>query len=302
MKPVVAVISFLLVFLFSAAQQKDKRLQRQVEELLREFHGDVGVYIKDLKSNRIVAVNQDTIFPTASIVKIPILVGVMHRISKGELNYHKELHYHDSLLYPGVDILGSFRNGEKIELSKLIMLMMTMSDNTASLWLQALAGSGLKINTLMDSLGFSATKVNSKTPGREHWRSQYGWGQSTPKEMVVLMQQIYEGKIISGAASERMLRALNRNYWDAEAISQIPPYASIFSKNGAVDRSRSEVVLVRGVKSLYVFCISTKNNADTSWTENNEAWKLTRKLSNLLWNYFEPKHQWHPSPDAARFR
>jgi beta-lactamase class A len=33
------------------------------------------------------------------------------------------------------------------------MLMLTMSDNTASLWLQTLAGTGTRINELMDSLG-----------------------------------------------------------------------------------------------------------------------------------------------------
>ncbi|HYO22219.1 MAG TPA: serine hydrolase [Flavisolibacter sp.] len=276
-------------------------MEKRIEKLLDNYGGTIGVYVKNLHNNKTVSIKADSIFPTASMVKIPIMIGVMDKINKGELSYHQELVYDDSLLYAGVDILGSFKQGEKIELSKVMMLMLTMSDNTASLWLQSLAGTGTRINQLIDSLGFPDTKVNSRTPGREDWRSVYGWGQTSPREMAGLMERIYKREIISEAASDRMLRSLNKNYWDAEALSQIPPYAAVFSKNGAVDESRSEVVLVKGKRSAYVFCICTKNNKDTSWNESNEAWQVIRKISALLWNYFEPKDNWVPEAEAARF-
>ena len=86
----------------------------------------------------------------------------MDKIDKGELNYNEELVYKDSLLYEGVDILGSFKTNEKIVLKKVIMLMLTTSDNTASLWLQSLAGTGTRINAILDSLGFKAYKSKFK--------------------------------------------------------------------------------------------------------------------------------------------
>ena len=171
----------------ASAQKTDKKLQKQVEELLKGFNGDIGVYIKNLKNGKIVAINADTVFPTASMVKIPILVGIMDKINRGELEYHQPLTYKDSLLYAGVDILGSFKTDEKINMSKVIMLMLTTSDNTASLWLQSLAGKGTRINEILDSMGFSATRVNSRTPGREAIRNVYGWGQTSPREMATLM-------------------------------------------------------------------------------------------------------------------
>ena len=146
-------------------QQTNKKLQKQVEELLSGFHGQAGVYLLDLKKKKTVAINADTVFSTASIVKIPIMIGVMDKINKDELQYHQELVYKDSLLYEGVDILGSYKNNEKIELSKVFMLMLSMSDNTASLWLQSLAGTGTRINRIIDSLGFKNTRVNSRTAG-----------------------------------------------------------------------------------------------------------------------------------------
>lgn len=288
MKGIFVFIFTLLLFNVSFAQTKtDKKLQKQIEVLIKGFHGQIGIYIKNLKTKRVVTINSDSVFPTASMVKIPILIGVMDKMAKGELRYDQEFIYKDSLLYEGVDILGSFKTNEKIELGKIMMLMLTMSDNTASLWLQTLAGTGKRINEILDSIGFSKTRVNSRTPGREEYRQLYGWGQTTPKEMAGLLEEIYIQKIISKTASIQMMRLLGRNYWADQALSGVPPTVQTFSKNGAVDASRSEVVLVNAPAGAYVFCICTKNNMDESWQPENEAWDLTRKLSSVLWDHFK---------------
>jgi len=287
-KGIFVFIFTLLLFNVSFAQTKtDKKLQKQIEVLIKGFHGQIGIYIKNLKTKRVVTINSDSVFPTASMVKIPILIGVMDKMAKGELRYDQEFIYKDSLLYEGVDILGSFKTNEKIELGKIMMLMLTMSDNTASLWLQTLAGTGKRINEILDSIGFSKTRVNSRTPGREEYRQLYGWGQTTPKEMAGLLEEIYIQKIISKTASIQMMRLLGRNYWADQALSGVPPTVQTFSKNGAVDASRSEVVLVNAPAGAYVFCICTKNNMDESWQPENEAWDLTRKLSSVLWDHFK---------------
>ena len=285
----------LFSFLFGYSQKTDKKLETKLRETISGFNGDIGIYVKDLRKGKTISINADTIFPTASIVKVPILLGVMDKIQKGELAYDSTLVYKDSLLYEGEDILGSFKNDEKILLKKVMMLMLTTSDNTASLWLQSIAGKGTRINEILDSLGLVYTRINSRTPGRENNRTQYGWGQTTPKEMGIIFEKIYRNEIFSVAACDRMMRSLGRNYWDLnEAISQIPPYIEVFSKNGCVNTSRSEVLLVNAPHNPYIFCIFTKNNKDTQWTPNNEAWIMARKISLMLWNYFEPKDKWEP--------
>ena len=295
MKKIFFVVLCLQSTFFLSGQKKKKKLQSRIEETIIGFNGDIGIYIKDLHTGKTVLINADTIFPTASIVKVPILIGVMDKIQRGELAYDSALVYKDSLLYEGEDILGSFKHNEKILLKKVLMLMLTTSDNTASLWLQSLAGKGTRINEILDSLGLVNTRVNSRTPGRENNRTQYGWGQTTPKEMGILFEKIYRNEIFSSAACDRMMRSLGRNYWDLnEAISQVPPYIEVFSKNGCVNASRSEVLLVNAPHKPYIFCIFTKNNKDTKWNHANEAWTMARKLSLILWRYFEPKDKWEP--------
>ena len=280
-------IFLLVLFLPSVllAQNINKKLQKSVQALVNDYKGDIGIYIKSLKTGKVVQINADTVFPTASIVKVPILIGIINKIKLGELSYHQEFSYNDSMLYAGVDILGSFKNGEKIELSKLIMLMLSMSDNTASLWLQKLAGTGTVINNLMDNNGFKYTRVNSKTAERENDRTQYGWGQTTPKEMAAIFEKLFKGEIINDSLSKKMIRLLGRNYWDEEALSEIPATIFAASKSGAVDASRSEILLVMA-KEPYILSVFTKNNKDQSWNTTNEAWVLFRKLSKICYDNY----------------
>jgi beta-lactamase class A len=291
-KKALAAAIFILFSLTITAQKTDKVLEKKLTELVQGFKGDLGIYVYDLKKNKIAAINADTLFPTASMIKVPILVGIMHKINDGQLNYHQQMTYTDSLFYSeGDDMLASFKSGEKIELAKVLLLMMSTSDNAASLWLQGLAGGGIVINKYMEELGLKNTKVNSRTEGRRKNWEQYGWGQTTPREMATLMKMIVENKIINKQISERMLRLMGRQYWDEYALSQIPPYVFVADKGGAVDASRSEVLYVNGPHP-YIFCIDTKNNVDQSWENNNEAWELTRKISALLWHYYNPKSDW----------
>ena len=271
--------------LVTIAQPTDKILQKKLQALVQGFKGDCGYYVKNLQSGKVAQYNADSIYPTASIVKVPILIGIMDKLDKQQLSYHQSLTYTDSLFYSGEDILGSFKNNEKISLAKVIMLMLTTSDNIASLWLQQLAGTGTRINEILQQYGFVHSRVNSRTMGREVYKNEYGWGQTTPKEMATFFEYMYSGKIINDSASKKMIRLLGRNYWDEEAISQIPATVFVASKNGAVSASRSEVLLVMA-KQPYIVSIFTNNIADKSWEPNNEAWALTRSISNCIFAYY----------------
>ncbi len=291
----------ILLQLSAEAQKQEKILTQKLTNLLEGFRGEAGIYVRHLRTGKMVAINADTIFPTASMIKIPITIGIFDKIEKGLLSYDSTLIYDDSLLYEGEDILGSFKSGEKISLSKVLMLMITTSDNTASLWCQQLAGTGASINQWLENNGFKHTRVNSRTPGREPSRSKYGWGQTTPREMSELVVRIREGKVISPRASERIYRNLIRIYWDRESLSQIPPYVQVASKTGSLDQSKSEVVLVNAPHGDYVFCVITKNQEDQRWVRDNEGSTLLRNVSKMLWQYFEPDSKWSPAEGISEW-
>lgn len=275
---------------------------QEIQELIQNFGGDIGIYVKDLETGAEFEVNADTIFPTASLVKIPILIKIFDKIEQGELDYQMELKYgpKPDYEYSG-DIISNLTPGTEVALSELIHLMMTTSNNTASLWNQYLAGTGTEINRWLAENGFDSTRVNSRTDGRSEDFQAYGWGQTTPREMAGMVEGIFKGEVVSETASEQMYRIMSRNYWDGEALSQIPPTVNVASKNGAVRASRSEVLLVNAPSGNYLFSVITKNQEDTSYEYDNEGWVVIRKLSSLLYHHFEPNSDWTPDAGLKKY-
>jgi len=166
-----------------------------------------------------------------------------------------------------------------------------MSDNTAALWLQRLV-TGEYINNWLQQNGFANMRVNSRVKGREKMRDIYGWGVTTPREMCKLFTMIRNDEAVSPSASERMYRDLCHIYWDDNALLSIPPYIQAASKQGFVNASRSETVLVNAPHGDYVFSIITNHQKDQSYKHDNEGFTLIRKVSALLWHYYEPDSKW----------
>ena len=284
--------SFMLIIYLCALKKKKNKIKKEIYSLVNQFDGDVSVYIKHLKLNFEFGINEERVMPTASLIKIPILIKIFDRIEKNELSLDSVVtYYKDSIDYKwkGEDAISRFKDGEKITVKKLLTHMITLSDNHASLWLQKIAGGGIAINNWLSMNNFKKTRVNSRTKGRETDKKKYGWGETTAKEMSDLLIKIREGKILTKPYSEKIYRHLTRIYWDEEALSQIPPNFQVASKQGAISQSRSEVLLVNAPKGDYAFCVITNNQKDTSWDYNNEGFVLIRNISKLLWKYFGDK-------------
>ncbi|MFN8206006.1 MAG: serine hydrolase [Bacteroidales bacterium] len=306
-KHLASLLAFLIITLSlpSCHNRKDSSdMQLMLEKCVDGFHGLAGVYVFQPGSGLEAGINSDSLFPTASMIKLPILCTLWGRIFAGQLDPDSMVHFYpDSLHYPwkGEDALGRFAPGEDISIRQLMTHMITFSDNHASLYLQDLAGKGTAINQWLAREGFVQTRVNSRTPGRDSSYQLYGWGQTSPREMASLLLRVRQGDIISPAVSEAIYRHLTRIYWNGEALSQIPPGIQAASKQGAVDESRSEVVLVNAPHGDYVFCVITKNQQDTSWRAENEGWRLIRNVSEKLWEYFEPAIPYDPPAEMEKY-
>ena len=286
-----------------AARATSADLQRAVEAEVAGFDGVVGVYVRHLGTGATAAVRADERFPTASLVKVPLLAAVFDRIEAGELSLDQRLAFRDSLRYDEDEgeLFAQLRDSSTVFLHSAVEQMLSASDNTASLWLQALVG-GERVNAWLAERGFEHTRVNSRTPGRRLDWEAYGWGQTTPREMADLVLRIVEGRAVSPAADDEMHRLLTRTHWDDEALAALPPSVQAASKQGAVSRSRSEVVYVHAPSGPYVFCVITKDQGDTRYAPENAGYVLIRRLSRLFWTSFEPGSQWRPVPGVERYR
>jgi len=132
--------------------RRDAALEAKLQQLVDPFRGTVGIYVRNLKTGRYAAIRADELFPTASMIKVPIMITLFQRVQDGKLGWLDTLTYRDSLLYAGEDdLLGKLRDSTPVPLAQVAMLMITTSDNTAALWLQKLVGTGTAINAWLEA-------------------------------------------------------------------------------------------------------------------------------------------------------
>ena len=148
----------------------DTALAATLDSLARGFGGEVGIYVRHLPTGASAALRADELFPTASLIKVPILLTLYDQVEQGKLDLDARVPYPDTLHYRYVestDVVGYMVAGDTLPLSELAFLMLSVSDNLASLWIQGMIGGGATVNEWMAAHGFEQTRVNSRTPGRE---------------------------------------------------------------------------------------------------------------------------------------
>lgn len=277
------------------SQPKIDGLKKQLQQEVDNFDGRAGLYFFHLDREHEIAIQADELFPTASMVKIPIMIKIFDMIEQGQLSYDQNLTYRGKHTYTYEDdLINIAQKGSEIPVSKLLAIMMSLSDNTASLWLQHRAGTGIAINKWLTNNGYTSTRVNSRTKGREKSYEKYGWGQTTPREMAQLMLDIYHGKVVSQTASEKMYRIMTRSYWDGEALSVLPPEIQAASKQGAVAQSKSEVLLVHSPGGDYVFCAITDDQQIQGYEYNNPGFIILRNVSQIIFEHYNPDIKYTP--------
>ncbi|MEE9166033.1 MAG: serine hydrolase [Candidatus Neomarinimicrobiota bacterium] len=296
-------IATVLLFLAPGVSQ-DSALKERLVERITGFHGDAGLYFKNLKTGETISIGAQDTFPTASLIKIPIAVHVFDLLEKRNIAYTDTWIYRDSLVYGGSGYLQFFKDSTSITVKDLVHLMLTVSDNVAAIWLTKTLGGGDAVNESMDSLGLSVTRMNSFSTGREVQKEKYGWGMTTAEEMGLLMENIFLKRMLTRESCEEIYRILSHPFWDSYAPTQVPSNLNVASKTGALNDYRSEVACVNTPEIDYVICIITDNNQDQRWVKINEADQFIIDLNRVIFDHFHPEYskEFRSIRDSLQFK
>ena len=248
-------------------------LHRTLDSIAGAHHGVVGYAVRNLDTGERFELRGDETFPTASLIKVPVLVTLFDLVEKGEISLDDRMIVLKVDKVPGSGQLQFFHDGMEVTVRDAAWFMITISDNTATnLLLDKIAIR--RVWTKMEALGLPRTKVHSKTFMRHTSVAmdssvKYGLGVTTPNEMARLFQLIAEGKAVSPRADSLMLEILGRNE-DYASMQRFVEGVSAPRKTGATDAVRTECALFR-LQSRVVACAMTKENADKRWVIDNEA-------------------------------
>ena len=265
------------------------KLDDQVKALVASFKGKVTLYAKNLDTGETYALNADERVRTASTIKIAVMIEAFARVNEGKAKWTDEVVLTKEKKVSGSGILSELSDGLHLTLRDAVNLMMMLSDNTATnLVLDVLTTDA--VNARMESLAFKNIKINRKVmsggesqAGKDPENKKYGLGFATPHEMVLVMEKLERGEIISPAVSKEMIDLMKREqarYAIGRSLWDLP----LASKYGALDRLRSAIGIIYSKKGKIAMAISCDDMPEIMWSVDNPAYVLMSQLSEVLVN------------------
>jgi beta-lactamase class A len=248
-------------------------LHRTLDGIAKAHHGVLGYSVMNLDTGERLSLRGDETFPTASLIKVPILVTLYDLAAHEQLSLDGPLTVLKIDQVPGSGVLQFMKPGMVLTVNDAANLMIILSDNTATnLLLDRIAIR--RVWDKMEALGLPHTKVHSKTFMRMTSVAmdssvKYGLGVTTPNEMARLFALMADGKAVNPAADSAMLAMLANNA-DGEQMQRYVEGLTVPHKTGSTDSVRTECALFR-LQSRVVACGMTKQNVDTRYMPDNEA-------------------------------
>ena len=306
------VAGWIASLLLAAAPPPDSAaaITKRIEEKMKAFHGEIGLFAKDLDTGAMVSVNADQRFPTASLIKVAVMAEVFRQIEAGKLRHDTTVTLKESdkagdetvplnMLHPGV----------VLTVDDLLRFMIAYSDNTATNLLVGLVGTA-NVDALLDSYALTRTRLYRPTfrdghadvlPNEE---KEYGLGSTTPHEIAKFLQLIATGQVVSPNAGDAMI-ALLATQQDRAMIPRSLPFATeeilVANKTGWDEEKnpdakgfkgdvRNDAAYVKTAKMRYVIAICARRIQDKSSGVDNETLRLGAELSRMVYDVFALSH------------
>jgi beta-lactamase class A len=247
-------------------------LRRALDSIADAHQGIVGYTVIDMETGARIQRRGDEKFPTASLIKVPILVTVFDLAAKNQISLDDPLTVLKIDQVPGSGVVQYLHNGTILTVKDAAWLMTTISDNTATnLLLDRIIIR--RVWAKMDSLGLSQTRVHSKSFLRSSSVAmdssvKYGLGVTTPNEMARLFELLAQGKAVNPVMDSTMLDILRHNN-DDTLLQRFAGGARAAHKTGATDAVRTECSLFY-LRNRVVACVMTRENKDQRWVLDTE--------------------------------
>ena len=282
----------LAAFALLAPPASAADLEARIAPLVKDHKGKVAVAVKHLKTGESFYLSADDPMPTASLIKLPVMVEAYWQATEGKVKFDTKLTLTKDDKVPGSGVLTShFSDGATFPLKDAVRLMIVFSDNTATNMVLDQIGIP-STNERMATLGFKNTKINAKvfkgstTTIDKDRTTKYGLGSTTAREMVQLLELIDAGKAASPDACKEMLVHLKACDDKEKMTRLLPPGTVVAHKTGSVNASKTDAGIMYLKSGPVAVCVLTDENDDKRWVPDNAAQVLIAKIAKEVYDQF----------------
>jgi beta-lactamase class A len=267
-------------------------LQLQLGVLSARAPGHIGVMVTDLTTGLSTGINESANMPAASTIKIPVMVEVFRQIEAGLFDLNREVTLERTDRDDGWGDLVYAPLGTRYNIARLLQLMITESDNTATNMLIRLVGRA-HINRTMESLGLRQTRLADYIRSDGDIRSL----RTSPLDMSELLDLMAHDRLVDEWSSREMIAILSGQRHNGLLPEPLPPGTTIAHKTGTLHDTLNDVGIVYLNNAPYVIAVLT-----THLPTLEAGRQFIRGVSRLAYTSLEAFASWratNPLPGLA---
>jgi len=236
--------------------------------------------VRDLRSGEVVQANAEGVFPSASLIKLPIMVAAFQAVQEGKISLSMPitLRLHDKR--GGSGVLKFATPGTIFTLRELLEYMIIQSDNTAAQLVIQQLGFDYLQNTFK-RLGLLDTEIHPDG-FRLTARHIADDNRTSPRDMAFLLEKIYRRDIVSSEASDQMLDILKHQKLRDRLPRFLPTGWEIAHKTGLLRRACHDVGIVFSPGGDYLICVLTSH--DTTY---RVAKRFIASIGRITYDYYQ---------------
>jgi len=237
----------------------------EIKNLTKDLLGTYGVYVYRFEDGKEYGLQQNEIFPAASLMKLPVILTLYQEAEAGKINLEEEYKLLEKDKRGGAGILQSRPAGEVYTYRKLAELMGQYSDNTANNVLVKILGPE-KIQQTIDNLGMKKTNF-----------AEY---ETTPQDIGLFFRKLYEGGVVTSQHKEEILKFLTKTGFEDRIPAGIPKEVRVAHKIGTEIGVFSDAGIVFSQKPFVLVIMSRE-------AKESEAKEALPKIAKAVWEWEE---------------
>lgn len=217
-----------------------------------------SVYVWDYETGDYADINADEIFPTASIIKLPVLVQLFRSIERNQLTIYDEMPLTEYYRTEGSGSLQFKAADSKYTIDTLARMMITESDNSATNMIMSKLGAMPDINSGIREWGLKHTYVQTWLPDLG------GTNHSTARDMAEILYNIDNPKFLSTSSREKIFDYMGHVHNNRLIAAGIPSNATFLHKTGDIGKMLGDAGIVfapNGKKYIVVIFARRPHNS-----------------------------------------
>lgn len=234
-----------------------------------------SIYVWDYESGKHADINSNAVYPTASIIKVPVLIQLFKAIEMGMIKLDDKIAMTDYYKSEGSGSLQFKGNKAVYTVDELARVMITESDNSATNMLMDATGGMNAMNQSLRKWGMKVTRVNDWLPDLA------GTNVSTVKEMATLLYNIDNPNFLTLNSREKMVDYMSHVHNNRLIQAGLSPSAIFIHKTGDIGKMLGDAGIVytpNGKKYIVVMFVNRPYNSP-------EGKDFIVQASSLIYNY-----------------